>query len=1136
GKTLTTTTLKATNAQDTTLVTNLNADLLDGKHATDFLGVGYTGFEIPLTFNNGLTRTGNNVGLGGNLTQNTTITNNGFNLTTIGAGGTIGLNLSSTGRVSIGTGSTHSIFHISGSGDLGQDLRFDWASNTAAVKPTFMFNRARLNGGVYSAVVDGDNLAMNEISGWTANNAPYTAARWGSNVDGTVSATSVPGNLYFSTTAQGDFGPTERLRITSSGNVGIGTTSPFAKLTIQSDDTYNDYSSPGIRLESNSGYRQTLSINTNLTGTYASIQSMYMGMSMVSRNLLLNPLGGNVGIGTSDPLYQLDVNGQVRISNLPSGSNNYVVTQNGGVLNTRTIDSRVWGSTLSSGTGVLNYSARWLSANTLGTGAIYDNGTRVGIGTTNPTATLEVGGTASVISNSSGNMTISAASNLILQPTGGYVGIGTTSPESLLHINPSAVGTSVGNTMVDIRIKQGASSGNISIFDTILRRHTAGSTWSGTNVRLQRTIDVSPMGFIDFGINGISSDQGLGFGSNNTTNMVIKSDGNVGIGTTGPNYKLHIDETATSNFIQITTANTGKTSNDGLVIGYNESDGAKIINRESTVLQLGTSNKPRLTINANGSVQIGTGYTGGVGGDLGVSRIGRTDASIYFGPSANYIYWYGNRFAKTGTAGWVENSDARIKTETQPLGYGLNEILKLQPKTYNLHNDYSFVNGKVVLNPNSSFDIGLIAQDVYNIIPEIVTKPPDENSSLWTMNYAGLTPILINAVQELNTKIEGLDITSNGSIVVNYNVSPEVLASLGYSGAKNELENGSYSLTDNLGKVVTRVGQFGELAVGKLKAGFISSKAIVTDNLASKNISSETIVTGDLTSTQIGTTQLTALKIGASEASFSTVYADQIINPEGNISDVLATRIGSLRQEIKDLIASNSASESTPSAIAQAATTWETAPATQSADLSGSNLTLTGDLIVGATLTVNGQLTANSAYIADLFTVGQIALKNNILETTADTLYIQPSGLGNINILNNRLVLTADGNIAINGNVTVTGSLTAGLIKAEEIEAKKLTAGKINVATSSAVLGLATTSPDATSSAATAGTITLSTGQTEVIINNSQLTPNSMVYLTPNGSTQNQVPYIKNKNDTNFTIAIDTALDHDVNINWWLIN
>jgi hypothetical protein len=45
-----------------------------------------------------------------------------------------------------------------------------------------------------------------------------------------------------------------------------------------------------------------------------------------------------------------------------------------------------------------------------------------------------------------------------------------------------------------------------------------------------------------------------------------------------------------------------------------------------------------------------------------------------------------------------------------------------------------------------------------------------------------------------------------------------------------------------------------------------------------------------------------------------------------------------------------------------------------------------------------------------------------------------------------------------------------------------------------------------------------------------------MVYLTPNGSTQNQVPYLKNKSGDTFTVAIDQPLDHDVNINWWLIN
>jgi hypothetical protein len=42
----------------------------------------------------------------------------------------------------------------------------------------------------------------------------------------------MPGRLVFSTTADGAANPTERLRITSAGNVGIGTTSPTAKLEV----------------------------------------------------------------------------------------------------------------------------------------------------------------------------------------------------------------------------------------------------------------------------------------------------------------------------------------------------------------------------------------------------------------------------------------------------------------------------------------------------------------------------------------------------------------------------------------------------------------------------------------------------------------------------------------------------------------------------------------------------------------------------------------------------------------------------------------------------------------------------------------------------------------------------------------
>jgi hypothetical protein len=54
-------------------------------------------------------------------------------------------------------------------------------------------------------------------------------------VDGTPDANDMPGRLVFSTTADGASSPTERLRITSAGNVGIGTTSPTTTLDVNGD-------------------------------------------------------------------------------------------------------------------------------------------------------------------------------------------------------------------------------------------------------------------------------------------------------------------------------------------------------------------------------------------------------------------------------------------------------------------------------------------------------------------------------------------------------------------------------------------------------------------------------------------------------------------------------------------------------------------------------------------------------------------------------------------------------------------------------------------------------------------------------------------------------------------------------------
>jgi hypothetical protein len=111
---------------------------------------------------------------------------------------------------------------------------------------------------------------------------------------------------------------------------------------------------------------------------------------------------------------------------------------------------------------------------------------------------------------------------------------------------------------------------------------------------------------------------------------------------------------------------------------------------------------------------------------------------------------------------WATYSDARVKTEQEEISYGLREILSLQPKQYNQH----FVNSpeQTISSSDKSHTIGLIAQDVYEIIPEAVNKPDDENISLWSLDYDKLVPVLIKAMQEQQsiineqkTRIDQLD-------------------------------------------------------------------------------------------------------------------------------------------------------------------------------------------------------------------------------------------------------------------------------------------------------------------------------------------------------------------------------------------
>ena len=104
---------------------------------------------------------------------------------------------------------------------------------------------------------------------------------------------------------------------------------------------------------------------------------------------------------------------------------------------------------------------------------------------------------------------------------------------------------------------------------------------------------------------------------------------------------------------------------------------------------------------------------------------------------------------------WASYSDQRVKQDIENVPYGLQEIMQLKPKKYK-HFTSNFKNQKLELSDSYDTDIGFLAQEVYQVIEEIVEKPENENNALWSMNYEKLTPVLVKAIQEQQSIIEDL--------------------------------------------------------------------------------------------------------------------------------------------------------------------------------------------------------------------------------------------------------------------------------------------------------------------------------------------------------------------------------------------
>jgi hypothetical protein len=242
-----------------------------------------------------------------------------------------------------------------------------------------------------------------------------------------------------------------------------------------------------------------------------------------------------------------------------------------------------------------------------------------------------------------------------------------------------------------------------------------------------------------------------------TSGNFTVNNGNVGIGTTTPQNKLHI----ASGELRISSAFTGNSfnylnngPNSGLQID-NDSDFVGILlkdeghDRKDGVVYWGDNTNDNLRFmhatwdgtqhNLNEYMRI-TG-TGNVG-------IGTT-TPVYRLDVAGDIRTTGCVVYNGGTLGTCV-SDIRLKDNITDLSFNnaLTKVLSLQPKQFTLKND-----------PSQKIS-GLIAQDVEQIAPELVVT---DEKGYKQIKYGDIQWLLIEAIKEQQKEIEELKVQIQNS-------------------------------------------------------------------------------------------------------------------------------------------------------------------------------------------------------------------------------------------------------------------------------------------------------------------------------------------------------------------------------------
>ena len=365
--------------------------------------------------------------------------------------------------------------------------------------------------------------------------------------------------------------------------------------------------------------------------------------------------------------------------------------------------------------------------------------------------------TATLLTDSSGVLNI--GSGQLYKDASGNVGIGTSAPTVPLSVSYSntTIPTLGGGSVVGVFNTSTSSSAVSSfVFNGVdagaTSRHSGAIVWSKTGA---------------WTAGGANYSASLAFwtrpdGGDEAERMRIDSSGNVGIGKTNPQAKLHVQGTPTNSSVLVSNVTSGLnigmignyaswqgsgTNDDFVVAGYGARD-----------LVLGTNGTLRVLINASGNVGIGTTA---VSYGTGLPH----KQSLWFDPAVNNdglfiactaasgtaALFYTNTSGSPNAAGSITvlnattsynvSSDQRLKYNIKPSGSATQSILDFPIDSFDWNDSGMHVS------------FGGVAQKILPIVPEMV-HVPDDPDAMMGIDWSKAVPRLIKTIQELKAIID----------------------------------------------------------------------------------------------------------------------------------------------------------------------------------------------------------------------------------------------------------------------------------------------------------------------------------------------------------------------------------------------